>query len=237
MSDEFVFNDDELAKVMNSEAQKSLKSAKSDEKAEQVKTPGIYRMRVDSKKFKNNKDGTVITTPNFFFAKDTKNFCLTVNLVVVDGTLNAPSGSYIIQNFVLAAGEMVRNSPKMYESFQKALNISKSRLGALIGRDIVKNASFDATWVREYLSSDFDAQFNETRHHKMNNEVMVKLEPHVYNNKDTVQLSAIAIAKAGDHSIEDTSVAVPPPSAQHKDFGIIEDLQAADTGSDPVEVY
>jgi len=239
MSDDVNFNDGDLANIMNGEAQKNLQSAKADEKAEQVKIPGIYRMRVDSKKFKNNKDGTIITTPSFFYAKDTKNFCLTVNLVVVDGTLNVPAGSYIIQNFVLAAGELVRNNPKMFESFKTALNISKSRLGALIGRETVKNAPFDGAWVKEYLTSDFDAEFNETRRHKMNNEVMVKLEPHVYNNKDTVQLSAIAIAKAGDHSIEDVKAsAVPPADVAHKDFGIIQDLQAADIGpNDPVERY
>ena len=235
-----LFSQEEIARVMNDEAQKEMQRAKARENAGAIKVPGVYRCRVDSKKFKN-KQGDMIITPNFFYAKDTENFCLSVNLTVVDGTANTPVGSYTIQNFVIAAGKPTRSNPQSMERFGTALNISKQRLGTLVGKEIIKNSKFDAPWLIEYLTSEFDIDNKVTRQHKMVNEVMVKLERAAYNNKEVLQLSAMAVAKPNDYSIEDLSdpvIVIPPPiDSGIKDFEDIESLNAADLTDPDVERY
>jgi len=234
------FSQEEIARVMNEEAQKDLQKAEARETAGAIKVPGIYRCRADSKKFKN-KQGDVIVTPNFFYAKDSENFCLSINLSVVDGTANTPAGSYTIQNFVLAAGKPTRSNPQSMERFGTALNISKQRLGTLVGKEIIKNSKFDAPWLIEYLTSEFDKDNKLTRAHKMVNEVVVKLERSVYNNKEVLQLTAIAVAKPNDYSIEDLSgpvTAAPPPvDSTIKDFEGVEPLNAADLVDPDTERY
>lgn len=234
------FSQEEIARVMNEEAQKDMQKAEARETAGAIKVPGLYRCRADSKKFKN-KQGDVIVTPNFFYAKDSENFCLSINLSVVDGTSNTPAGSYTIQNFVLAAGNPTRSNPQSMERFGTALNISKQRIGTLVGKEIIKNSKFDAPWLIEYLTSEFDKDNKESRRHKMINEVMVKLERSVYNNKEVLQLTAIAVAKPNDYSIEDMSEpvrATPPPiDSGIKDFEGVEPLNAADLVDPDVERY
>lgn len=225
------FSQEDIARVMNEEAQKDMQKAEMRETASMIKIPGVYRCRVDAKKFKN-KQGDMIITPNFFYAKDSENFCLSINLSVVDGTPNTPAGSYTIQNFVLAAGKPTRSNPQAMERFGTALNISKQRLGTLVGKDVIKSSKFDAPWLIEYLTSEFDKENKEIRRHKMTNEVMVKLEPSVYNNKETLQLTAMSVAKPNDCSVEDMSslapVAPPPIDSGIKDFEGVEPLNAAD---------
>jgi hypothetical protein len=228
-----MLNKNDLGAFFNSESSKEMREIKVTSKNEPVKFPGAYRMRVDSKKFKNKDE--VIVTPNLRVKEDNKNLCLDVNFYVVDGTQHVPAGSYLYKTFVIAPSEETRNGAK-FEKFKTALSITKRALSDLIGKEIVDAASFDSDWYIEHVTSDFDEKFNEIRHHKMTSDVMVTVESGYYNNKPAMNIVSIAPARINDISVEEAVVETPV---------VIDDdlpnfdapINAADMGDNNVERY
>jgi hypothetical protein len=224
----------DLGAFLNEETSKDMRETKVNTRNEQVKVPGKFRMRVDSKKFKN-KDGDIIVTPNLRVKEDNKNLCLDINLYVVDGTPNVPAGSFVYKTLVVAPSEETRKGAG-YEKFKTALSITKQTLSALIGKEEIDKASFDSDWYISNVTSDFDEKLNETRHHKMTKDVMVTVESGYYNNKPSINVVSIYPAKDGDASVE-TVVSPTPAVVDDRLPNFDAPINAADMGTDDVERF
>ena len=196
-----MIDQEKVSDFFNEEAGKDLTEAKARIKAVKLNTPGIYRMKVDSKKFIIKDSGKEIITPSLFLSDGMDNLVLSITLLVIDGTANVHTGSWFIQNIMLAASEKTRKDQKAYDNFKTALNISKQRLISLIGKNI-ENIKFDKQWVVENLLSEFNENDVEIRRHKMNNEVMCKFERTFYNDKPSLKFISMYEAKSGESSVE-----------------------------------
>ena len=196
-----MIDQEKVSDFFNEEAGKDLTEAKARIKAVKLNTPGIYRMKVDSKKFIIKDSGKEIITPSLFLSDGMDNLVLSITLLVIDGTANVHTGSWFIQNIMLAASEKTRKDQKAYDNFKTALNISNQRLISLIGKNI-ENIKFDKQWVVENLLSEFNENDVEIRRHKMNNEVMCKFERTFYNDKPSLKFISMYEAKPGESSVE-----------------------------------
>ena len=161
-----------------------------------IDRPGNYRMKAVSKKFKT-KDGDVLEFPYLEKSEKKKSLMLNLLLETVEDVEDIPTGSYVYYGLTL--------SPAKGASAKKVkdtMNFLKPRLSALIGKDKLSSLTFE--WVKENLLAEFvkkDDDWVVKRDHAMQNEVMVKLVPDVYNNKPVLNVSSIAEATSEDSSV------------------------------------
>jgi hypothetical protein len=196
--------------------QASANQASSESRAQKIGVPGKYLMKVKTTIFKAKESGDVVVMPRVE-GSDKGTVSLVVGLEVVDGTQNVPEGSYISAYIILLTAPSA--------SAEKALqtyNFSKPRLCALTG---LKDVIIDKDWITDHFLIDYveDApgKFTVTRDHKMKSTVYVTVEIDTYNNKETLKVKDIQLAKATDKSIEfdigpvqdTTSVSAPSASS------------------------
>jgi hypothetical protein len=169
-----------------------------------LEVPGIFRMKVVSKKWEY--EGKTQEFPRLEKSENKGSLMCKFILETVEdvtdkeGKVVVPAGSYTYENITLAPAPGAG-----LKKVQNTMKMLKPRLGALVGKEHVVDFKFDFDWVKEYLTADFkktkDGNYTVSRDHKMVNEVMCKYVVGVYQNKPTLNLKSIKTATDEDESV------------------------------------
>lgn len=147
------------------------------------------------------KDKPVKPIPNLSISDSGKSkgaLTLNLNLEVVDGTEAVPKGASIWHTIYLVQGP---DADK--EKQRKTVEFMKPQICALTGLNDFK---LDEKFVAEYLSVDYDPATKKiTRQHKMNQKVMIVVEPYINPNTGQTKFTVKSLRRA---TATDKSVSV-----------------------------